>query len=288
MYEIIKNYKDNKDLRDSFNALAEKTFGLNFEGWYQTGFWREDYTPYSVVIDNKVVVNVSVNNTPILWNGEVKNLIQLGTVMTDEQYRNQGFISKIMSEIDMDYANKTDGMYLFANDSVLELYPKFGFHKEIEYGYSAKVDNSSENEMIQIIMDNKTSWDELEKAMKNNKFISEFNIVNNEGLIMFYVTQFMQENVYYCERLKTYVIAEIENDEVLIHNIFSQNNVTLDEVISAFGKEIKKVNLGFVPADKEKYIVNLIDEDDTTMFVKGNVFDGFGEKKLMFPTLAHA
>ena len=38
MYEIVKHYRDNKALRDSFNALAEKTFGLNFEGWYQNGF----------------------------------------------------------------------------------------------------------------------------------------------------------------------------------------------------------------------------------------------------------
>ena len=31
--EIIKNYRHNEALRRSFNALAEKTFGLNFENW---------------------------------------------------------------------------------------------------------------------------------------------------------------------------------------------------------------------------------------------------------------
>lgn len=34
MYELKKNYKDNAELRQSFNTLAEKTFGLNFEDWY--------------------------------------------------------------------------------------------------------------------------------------------------------------------------------------------------------------------------------------------------------------
>ena len=28
---VIKNYRDNAALRASFNALAEETFGLNFE-----------------------------------------------------------------------------------------------------------------------------------------------------------------------------------------------------------------------------------------------------------------
>ena len=37
MYQVIKNYKDNAKLRASFNHLAEKTFGLNFENWYQNG-----------------------------------------------------------------------------------------------------------------------------------------------------------------------------------------------------------------------------------------------------------
>ena len=32
--EIRKDYRDEKILRDSFNALAEETFGLNFENWY--------------------------------------------------------------------------------------------------------------------------------------------------------------------------------------------------------------------------------------------------------------
>ncbi len=33
MYKIVKNYRDNDALRHSFNELAEKTFGLNFEDW---------------------------------------------------------------------------------------------------------------------------------------------------------------------------------------------------------------------------------------------------------------
>ena len=71
MYEMIKNYKDNESLRLSFNELAGKTFGLDFEDWYQNGFWRENYVPYSIVENGKVIANVSVNITDILWDGEL-------------------------------------------------------------------------------------------------------------------------------------------------------------------------------------------------------------------------
>ena len=189
MYEIKKNYKDNTGLRQSFNALAEKTFGLNFEDWYQNGFWRENYVPYAVVHENRVVANVSVNITETMWNGEKKYFIQLGTVMTDEAYRNQGLIRMLMEEVEKDYGKKADGMYLFANDSVLEFYPKFGFKKATEYQYSKQVESQKEATMKQILMENKAAWETLEKAMNESKAFGSFDMVGNSDLIMFYVTK---------------------------------------------------------------------------------------------------
>lgn len=72
MIDIIKNYRDNAKLRRSFNALAGKTFGLNFEDWYQNGFWGDDYNPYSVVLNVEVVANVSVNRTNLQYGNSLK------------------------------------------------------------------------------------------------------------------------------------------------------------------------------------------------------------------------
>ncbi len=44
---------------------------------------------------------------------------------------------KIMQE----YEDRTDGMFLYANDSVLAFYPKFGFYEKAEYQYSRPVQN---------------------------------------------------------------------------------------------------------------------------------------------------
>lgn len=288
MYEIKKNYKDNTGLRQSFNALAEKTFGLNFEDWYQNGFWRENYVPYAVVHENRVVANVSVNITETMWNGEKKYFIQLGTVMTDEAYRNQGLIRMLMEEVEKDYGKKADGMYLFANDSVLEFYPKFGFKKATEYQYSKQVESQKEATMKQILMENKAAWETLEKAMNESKAFGSFDMVGNSDLIMFYVTKFMQENVYYDEGMDVYVIAEPEEDTLFIYNVFAKEPVELDAVIEAFGKDVKKVTLGFVPRKREGYLVEEIDEEDTTLFVKGEALEAFEGEKLMFQTLAHA
>ena len=137
--QIVKGYRKDDALRGSFDRLARRTFDLAFEDWYQNGFWGDDYIPYSVVIDGAVAANVSVNRTDFVLGGETKHFIQLGTVMTDERYRNRGLIRRLMAEIDRDFAGRADGVYLFANDSVLNFYPKFGFRRAVEFEYTRAV-----------------------------------------------------------------------------------------------------------------------------------------------------
>ena len=206
MFEIIKNYRDNTTLRRSFNALAEETFGLNFEDWYQNGFWKDNYNPYSVVLDGQVAANVSVNRTDMLMNGQRRHVLQLGTVMTEEKYRNRGMIRAIMAEIEKDHSD-ADGVYLFANDEAVDFYPKFGFRKETECLYTKAVHQTGKCAMEQISMKGPEDWAVLAKAMEENMFRGACDMVDNPGLIFFYVSQFMQECVFYSKELDAYVIA---------------------------------------------------------------------------------
>ena len=295
MYEFKKDYKENEKLRVSFNALAERTFGLNFEDWYQNGYWRENYIPYSMVCDGKVIANVSVNLTEMLLDGEPRKLIQLGTVMTDEAFRGQGLIRGLMEEIEKDYAGKVDGMYLFANDSVLDFYPKFGYRKATEYQYVKNVRNTEMQDteaqapaVRQLPMRESAQWEKLEAAIDGSVHHERFDMIHNNGLYMFYVTKFMQENVYFDASNDAYVIAEQEGDTLILHSVFAPKQVSLDDVIGAFGDTVQKVVLGFTPENAAGYQAEEVQEEDTTLFVKGGVFEGFEEQRLMFPTLAHA
>lgn len=288
MFEIVKNYRDNEELRHSFNELAGKTFGLNFEDWYQNGFWTDNYNPYSVVSDGRVVANVSVNHTDMEINGAVKHFLQLGTVMTEEAYRNRGLSRKIMEQIDADFDGKVDGYYLFGNDSVLDFYPRFGFRKAKEYQYAKKVSNKGEAQVKRVIMNKPESWEQLQDVMRRNVFCGRLDMVNNSELIMFYVTKFMQEDVYYHETTDTYVIAEVEGGSLFIHNVFSSALRNLDEVIALFGADIKEVTLGFVPMETEGYTVAEYHGEDCTFFIKGEELNVVETDKLRIPTLSHA
>ncbi len=284
---IVTNYREKEELRRSFNALAEATFGLNFETWYRLGWWTDSYMPYSVLEDGKVVANVSVNRTDMVIEGQRKEIYQLGTVMTDPAYRNRGYIRALMATIEEDIAG-ADGVYLFANDSVLEFYPKFGFAQNREFCYSKSVKNTGPCAMVPVKMDTPENREKLASAMAESAFPTGCTMVDNPGLIFFYAAQFMQENVYFCEGLNCWVIGEMEEGVLTLHSVFGGPGLSLDAVIAAFGAEIKEVILCFAPADPTGWNVREYREEDCTFFTKGPVFRDFAQRKLRIPTLAHA
>ena len=284
---VIHDYRSDKALRDSFNALAEQTFGLNFEGWYQNGFWKENYDPHSIVIDGEVVSNVSVNRTDLMIGGRRYRILQLGTVMTAEHSRGKGYGRAIMEYIEKEYAD-VDGIYLFANDTVVDYYPRFGFRPAVEYAYRKNVSQTGENRAEQVLMDCPENWAKLAQAMEKSTFREGCPMVDNPGLIFFYVSLFLQEAVYHIPHLDAWVIAEPEEGSLTIHNIFAGEGVTVDDVAAAFGAEVQEIVLGFAPEAPDGWEIEEIHEEDTHFFVKGGVFAEFEAKKLRIPSLSHA
>lgn len=285
--EIVSGYRDDAALRASFNRLAEKTFGLNFEGWYQNGFWTERYNPYSIVEGGEVVANVSVNRMDMRAQGQNVRLVQLGTVMTDEAYRRRGLIRTLMERIDADCAD-ADGIYLFAGPGVLDFYPKFGFRQEKEFVYTRDVAQGGAVRVRRLPMNGPDDWKAFAARMAASRCAGALDMADNPQLIFFYVSQFMQENVFVCDRLDAAVIAECKDGELTIHNVFAEHEAPLDAVIACFGADVRRVTLGFTPADASSWQVSELREEDTTFFAKGPFFENFSARRLRFPTLSHA
>lgn len=289
-YGYTFDFKDNDEIRNGFNSLTRKTYGFDFEEWYQNGYWKNGYIPYAMLDGKDVVSNVSVNVIDFFDNGDKKRYIQIGTVMTDEKYRKQGLNRSLMEKVLEKWKGKCDLIYLFANDSVLEFYPKFGFISLPEYQHSKKIlSNNSTSKVIKLNMsDEKDKTFLIDKINKSVHF-SKFAMYNNESLIMFYCTSFMNQSVYYIKVLDVIVIAEFENDMLYLNDVFCSKNISLDDVIAMMANiSIKKVVMGFTPKDTTSFDVMLLKEDDTTLFVIEDNLEVLKNRKIMFPILSHA
>ena len=285
-YRFQKAFQDTAPLRESYNRLAGKVFGLDFEDWYQRGYWKENYIPYSILDGEKVIANVSVSPMRFLHGDKTLNLIQLGTVMADDDYRNQGLIRILMEEVEADWGQTTDGAFLFANDRVLTMYPKFGFESATEYEYYKEVCGDSKCSAEQILMDTAENQKLLVDVIRNCSPSHDLWLLDSERIIMFYASSFMSRNVYRIG--DTYAVAERNGEDLYISEVFSKDPVDLDEVTAAFGREIKSVVLGFTPFSKTGWTARPCTHEDTTLFVKGAVSAFFESEKIQFPVLSHA
>ena len=248
MERIVKGYCADDALRRSFDALAQRTFGLTFEDWYQNGFWGDDYVPYSVVVDGAVAANVSVNRTDFVLDGEKKRFIQLGTVMTDEQCRGRGMIRRLMAEVEHDCAGKADGVYLFANDTVLDFYPKFGFRRAAEVRYARALEPGGAASAVRVPMRDLDAWDRLTAVIRSSAPCGRFSLCGNTGLPLFYVSKFMQDCVYRVAP-ETYAVAELEDGVLHLHAVYAEKQPAPEAVARAFGGAVRRVQLGFTPLD---------------------------------------
>ena len=97
--EITADYRNNDKLRNSLCDLAKQTFGIDLTGWYDAGFWQDDYIPYSIAEDGEIISNVSVNVCNIKWRSRVYHLAQLGTVMTRKDKQQSGYCESIMKRV---------------------------------------------------------------------------------------------------------------------------------------------------------------------------------------------
>lgn len=289
-YVYKSNYKEDVTLRNSFNSLTEKTYGFNFKQWYEDGYWGEKYIPYSLLDGDKVVSNVSVNIMDFFILGEKKKYVQIGTVMTDEEYRGQGLCRVLIELVLKEWEDKCDLIYLFANDSVLDFYPKFGFEVCDEYQYSLNKTKDDKSEKIRkMSIDNDSDREIIYNMACNTIPLSKVSMKNNTSLIMFYCAYFMKDNIYYLEDYDTVVICEFNEDILYLQEVLSRKEVKLDNIINAtMNEKTKKVVLGFTPKDISSYEKTLVNEEDTTLFIKIGKDNPFKTGDLMFPVLSHA
>lgn len=287
-YEYHTGVREAEPLRRSFNSLATDTFGLSFEDWYKSGWWQDKYLPHVLTHGGKVVSNVSVNIIDVLCKDDKRRYIQLGTVMTDKEYRSLGLARFLMEAVLEEWSGRCDGIYLYANDSVLDFYPRFGFKKETEHQASAPV-NGVRPGVVRLNMDKPADVSLLLERYRGGNPFSALQTADGEGLLMFYCSQYMKKDVYYCEEYDAVIIAGFDGKVMTCYDVFGGAAYTLEQIISAAARpDTERAVFGFTPAQTRGMELKLLRQEDTTMFTLCAGKSVFGGDKLMFPLLSHA
>lgn len=288
--EFIYDYKDIDKYRLSFNKLANDTFGVDFEKWYQLGFWNNTYVCYSYINQSEVVANVSMSKLDIIIDGKEMNALQVGTVMTRLDYRGNGLSKSLMEIVLKEYEPKCDFIYLFANRNVLDFYPKFGFKKMKQCHFSIDITNKNGHEEVRKLDITKEEDSRIIRRISQDRIpvSKKISVKNGESILLWYCLYVYNENLYYLKEDDVIVIYNIEAEVLHLYDIVSKNKIELNNILRKISNdEVKKVIFYYTP-DYSDIQVNRVDYDNPndTLFVKPLLLDI--SKDLAFPITAHA
>lgn len=304
--ELCKHVMENEKKRAAYDALAKEVFDLSFEAWYKNGFWSDTNQPYTLFDGERAVANVSINRMHVEYEGKIRNYIQLGTVMTAPDCRGQGLAARLMEEVLADVRGCCDAVFLFANRSVLDFYPRFGFRRQAQYGYALTLEKSTGTDILQnktpvqdshlanagvrkLVMSDAGDIALLRRCYARKNPFSRLQAIDNFGLLMFYCGSIFADCVYYCEALDAVMIAEAGENTLRCYDIFCEAGKGLRavlEVFLPFFGAVGTVTFGFTPKEAGLVMRRIEDDDDALFVLDGgeNIFSG---DRLYFPELSH-
>mgnify|MGYP000853796058 FL=1 len=227
MYQVIVGDRHDTRYKAMMNNLMKSVFGFTFERWYARDLWNEGYECYSVVYDGRLISNVSMTKMTLLVAGHRVPAIQLGAVATLPEYRGLGLSRRIMEHILDKYLGTP--AFLFANKSVLEFYPKFGFEPVMEVQPYMQLQRPLPGGMC-----SKLSIDSpilAHHVGRRHHFSAVLDALDAESVNWFHILMEFEDAIYHIPHMDIIVIATQEGDTVTIYDVLGDTDVPLLEII---------------------------------------------------------
>ncbi len=246
------DFKNRDEYRASFNELSKLVFGIDFEGWYQKGAWDDRYICHSIVAADQIIANVSVSKMDLVIHGESKSALQIGTVMTHPEHRGKGLSKQLMEYVLEIYEDTCDLFFLFANRTVLDFYPKFGFTALPEHQFYLNLSVQPKDEpfvLDKLDVSKEEHWDLIKQMLISRRPISEhFGVTNNEGLFQFYALNVFNECLYFSRTDDAIIVFEHEGDLLHLYDVISDKQVDMEALVSRITmKQTRNVRFHFTP-----------------------------------------
>lgn len=286
------DFKQQDHYRASFNRLSQLVFGIEFEAWFQKGCWDDDYICHSIVSDNEIIANISVSRMNLVIDGVTMKAIQIGTVMTHPEYRGQGYSKQLMEYVLKTYEKTCDFVFLFANNTVLDFYPKFGFKAINEFQFFIDVNTTSTKKVSidKLNPSREEDWNLIKHINQFRQPVSQrFGVTNNQGLITFYALSVYPECLYYSPKDDAIIIFEHDGELLHLYDVVSAEQVDLEDLITRIsGKDTRKIKFYFTPDQLlDQAYFEPFDKKEDVLFIKSN--SDFGKiSPFCVPKLAHA
>lgn len=224
--------------------LIKETFGFSFAPWFARKLWDERYESYSIIQDGKMLSNICIYKTDMLVRGQTIRANQFGAVATRKSERGKGLSRLLMNHILSLYPDTP--VFLYANPSVINFYPRFGFRQVPMFrpGIPVTINNTIDKAV-------KYSPDDefIVKVLNGKRIYSEItDCRNSQSVQIFHLLMDYSDGIYYLPKCSAVIVAEQEQGKLFLADVITPEPISFDELKEELPfSGVEYVEFGFCP-----------------------------------------
>lgn len=251
MRRVFCNGND-KAYQRKLNALLREVF-FDFSFWYDLNLWDDRYESYAWEEDGRIVANLCAFRMKMRFHGHDCDALSIGAVATHPAYRGRGLARSLFEEVFARHPHTP--VYLSANESVLDFYPKLGFRRVCEQLPVAEValENAEDLENPENPKNPcRVRHDDprvRELVFARRHFADALDCLNAETIAMFHLyLPPLRDQLYLLPALNTLVAASREGETLRLHGVFSGGPVSFAALAAQLPfSGISRIEFGFMP-----------------------------------------
>lgn len=225
------------------NDFLKEVF-FDFQFWFDLHLWDQSYESYSVVENGRILSNICIFKTLIQFEGKPYTALSLGAVGTRDTHRGKGLSRMLMEHILRKYQDVP--MYLSANESVLDFYPRFGFKRvyDMQPVVTCEVDNTALPCPLAVDDPKVRAY-----VYERQNYAWKLDCLNTQCIQMFHIhSGAFNGCLFELPELSAMIIASQQEEILLLHAVYSRKDVPFEALKACLSFQgVKKIVLGFTP-----------------------------------------
>ena len=251
--------------------VAQVFTQADFRRWCEWGQWSDDYRAFCLVEDGRVVANASVSRMRLVVDGDEIEGFQLGAGGCLPDYRGLGLARRAMQAAL--HACGDAPALLFANPTVVDFYPRFGFAAAPQWRFQADVELHPGVEPAPVLdLADPANRAEFLRLAAVSAPSSEVFAARDYGRIAtWYAANGYAAPLRRLDR-DTWVFAQVENGVLTIEDVFAVDPARFDLAAALprlIDAPVHGLQFGFGPPRGWAQAGARAIEDDAHLFVRG-------------------
>lgn len=272
---LLRIRHSDRDWHERFFAFMESVFreaGKTFKPWAERGGWRPDYEILAIERDGRILSTVGRQRMRFAINGQEREGYQLGGVASQPDQRGRGLSRRVLTWVLSEADTQNLPVILFANKSVLDFYPRFGFRRVFQKRFIAAETIAPAASPAPVLdIEIATDRARLEDLCIRARSLGEtFSARDYYPAMLFHLT-YKPRPVYWFDEFGAALITSADRERLVIHDLIATQAFDLAQALSRLvSHQVRELEFRFNPEGWWPKAQALPpDEADSPLFVRG-------------------